>query len=750
MKKKIEDYINKGDYAVLCSSIEEWNAIVDLINKNHVSTTTQPYSKTKSNVLNLQNLRVTIGTGILKSFPNYTIYPASDFLEEEPKFEVGKWYYVELGVHKHYLKFKKINKDNTFIDEKGYIKSLKEWDYGVSIDIEKVTFYRLLTDLSEIQQFLPDGHVDKIVKLISFPLEGCVYDDVNNLDNLSKYLINRPFNRPDNKVVKKDAVGIGWNTTSCWWLMSKTSGKTNYKLSDLESFLPKTEIIPEYVEYIDTKYKGKIVKVEDWCCGSYCKVIFYNGIKEQPFKHLVKPSTKEAYEAQNKPKQLNVKDLIKGEIYVFDINSTKNFISKFDYIESDNYYDSCFIQGNEFDNDPEFATISDIKSIRLATNEEKKWLNTCISQDKFISKEDLHLYDDSGLLIWEIGCYYKLNFTDNTSTYIKLSKKVDDRIYGNEYTDSTGKWYYNEIIWSTKQLKTHEKVDKPDQKIKDMFKKDDYIYVLGGETTTGKNCKDKVLKIESVDLKSLNKPFVTTDYDECGGIYFDEIRMATATEINTLYIHKKEEQDMKSILEEAKERYPIGTKFKCAEGGTECIVTEEQYEDFRYGYIAKDSIEAQGMYYVDYKGKWAEIISLPNEKWIPKIGDWIYAEKEFFDCRNPKYIPLFQLAEISKDNYLRPVVGENSGVSFKNCRPALPHEIPITSNCISYNGEDISKSFEVQQYYEFDGKSFNQDIYIAPITKKTKKLQTITIESTTDLNLNLTKIKSKQIQTIKI
>ncbi len=296
------------------------------------------------------------------------------------------------------------------------------------------------------------------------------------------------------------------------------------------------------------------------------------------------------------------------------------------------------------------------------------------------------------MLIWEIGCYYKLNFTDNTSTYIKLSKKVDDRIYGNEYTDSTGKWYYNEIIWSTKQLKTHEKVDKPDQKIKDMFKKDDYIYVLGGETTTGKNCKDKVLKIESVDLKSLNKPFVTTDYDECGGIYFDEIRMATATEINTLYIHKKEEQDMKSILEEAKERYPIGTKFKSVV--TRNLFTVESHvNEANNSNIAFHTIESNssGNHWgcVYEKGTWAEIISLPNE-------------------------------------------------------------IPITSNCILYNGENISKSFEVSQYYEFDGKSFNQDIYIAPITKKTKKLQTITIESTTDLNLNLTKIKSKQIQTIKI
>lgn len=595
MKRKIEDYINKGEYAVLCSSEEEWNTIVDLINKNHVSTTTQPYSKTKSNVLNLQNLRVTIGTGILKSFPNYTIYPASDFLEEEPKFEVGKWYYVELGVHKHYLKFKKIDKDKAFIDKKGFVDSLKKWDYGVSIDVKKVTFYKLLTDLSEIQEYLPEGHPDKI----------------------------------------------------------------------------KTEIIPEYVKLLPNfdnnntdrifYTKGAIPKMENWSYRSW-KHLF------EIHSTYFKESTKEAFDLQNKPKQLTVNDLIKGEIYVFDISSIKNFISKFDYIESDNYYDSCFIQGDDFDNDPEFATISDIKSIRLATNEEKKWLNTCISQDKFISKEDLHLYDDSGLLIWEIGCYYKLNFTDNTSTYIKLSKKVDDRIYGNEYTDSTGKWYYNEIIWSTKQLKTHEKVDKPDQKIKDMFKKDDYIYVLGGETTTGKNCKDKVLKIESVDLKSLNKPFVTTDYDECGGIYFDEIRMATTTEIDILYIHKK------------------------------------------------------------------------PEEWIPKVGDWCFTTTHYNDEIWYKG-RIWKIGKIDENGFCIPIEnGRLLNQSLKTgFRKALPHEIPITSRCITYNGENFQTTI-----YDFG------DIYIAPITKKTKKLQTITIESTTDLNLNLTKIKSKQIQTIKI
>ena len=310
MKRKIEDYINKGDYAILCSSIEEWNTIVDLINKNHVSTTTQPYSKTKSNVLNLQNLGVTIGTGTLKSFPSYIIYSASDFLEEEFKFEEGKWYYIELGVHKHYLKFKKINKNNAFLDKEGYIKNLKEWGYGCSINIKEVTFYRLLTDLSEIQQYLPPNHPDLIVKLTSFPLEGYVYDDVNNLDNLSKYLVNRPFNTPNNNTVKKNAVGIAWNTTSCWWLKTKTSGKTNYKLSDLESFLPKTEIIPEYVKLLpifDNNNTDRIFYTK----GAIPKM---ENLSYRSWKHLFeihstyfKESTKEAFDLQNKPKQLLIK-----------------------------------------------------------------------------------------------------------------------------------------------------------------------------------------------------------------------------------------------------------------------------------------------------------------------------------------------------------------------------------------------------------------------------------------------------------
>ena len=105
-----------------------------------------------------------------------------------------------------------------------------------------------------------------------------------------------------------------------WWI---NKGFTLYKASD---FLE--EVIPEYVEYIDTKYKGQIVKVEEWTNHNFCCIRFENGQREQPFKDLVKLSTKEAYEAQNKPKQLTVSDLIEGEIY------KTNYKEQGDYIPS--------------------------------------------------------------------------------------------------------------------------------------------------------------------------------------------------------------------------------------------------------------------------------------------------------------------------------------------------------------------------------------------------------------------------------
>jgi hypothetical protein len=96
-------------------------------------------------------------------------------------------------------------------------------------------------NLDQLKQLI--SYKEQKEELKEFPSEGCVYDSVEKLDNLVKYLLNRPLNRTDGKVQKSEAIGIAWNRTSCWWLKTKKSEKTQFKLSDLKHFLSNTKKI---------------------------------------------------------------------------------------------------------------------------------------------------------------------------------------------------------------------------------------------------------------------------------------------------------------------------------------------------------------------------------------------------------------------------------------------------------------------------------------------------------------------------
>ncbi len=208
----------------------------------------------------------------------------------KPQFIVGQWYKIELShTYNHFIKFKSFDNINGYLDNLGYIKDLNKFATGNSLTLKSITKYELLTDLSEIQKFLPLDHPDKQldIKQIQeeckkrFPI-GCKF---KNTEGEEFTLIQ------DHSVYRIVGNNVIWASSGYGYLYDKG------KYAELIE-TPK-EVIPEYVEYINTKYKGKIVKVEDWCCGSYCKVIFYDGTKEQPFKHLVKKSTKSAYDLQN-------------------------------------------------------------------------------------------------------------------------------------------------------------------------------------------------------------------------------------------------------------------------------------------------------------------------------------------------------------------------------------------------------------------------------------------------------------------
>jgi len=95
---------------------------------------------------------------------------------------------------------------------------------------------------------------------------------------------------------------------------------------DVTTLQKKEESIPEYVECIEvptgwsiTK-KGVIYKIDsfDSANGYFILKFDKGGQRVTSEKHCFKPSTKEAYEAQNTPKKLTKEDLVEGEIYFYD------------------------------------------------------------------------------------------------------------------------------------------------------------------------------------------------------------------------------------------------------------------------------------------------------------------------------------------------------------------------------------------------------------------------------------------------
>lgn len=79
--KYIKHYLG-NDYAVYCSSKEQWNQIIDLIREeiDEGIVTTLPYHKIKTNYLNLNHISHAIGVGNKQDYKYYTILNASEFL----------------------------------------------------------------------------------------------------------------------------------------------------------------------------------------------------------------------------------------------------------------------------------------------------------------------------------------------------------------------------------------------------------------------------------------------------------------------------------------------------------------------------------------------------------------------------------------------------------------------------------------------------------------------------------------------
>lgn len=107
---------------------------------------------------------------------------------------------------------------------------------------------------------------------------------------------------------------------------------------------------------------------------------------------IPKVKTKEAYEDQftDKDTKSNVIVLQDGEIYYWETTDKVTYLDKL--VKAENgYFNTCAnidIFKKTFSPDKEQLSVDSMKNLRIATLEEKQWLNDCINANKFVNKEN--------------------------------------------------------------------------------------------------------------------------------------------------------------------------------------------------------------------------------------------------------------------------------------------------------------------------------------------------------------------------
>lgn len=178
----------------------------------------------------------------------------------KPKYEIGKWY--ENYPNDHYLKILKIEgneiKGNAIGSMGTYVE---EWEWNLNTNTGK---HVLLTDLSKIQQYLPDGHPDK-----ELPTEYIVScNDVNSREQV-KNIFKKYYNYELN-------IDTNWKYVICKNDLKRGSQCPNGKA--IEDFIrPGYSSLPvfTYEKWKELFCKEEFVLPENWCVADSEEVTAY-------------------------------------------------------------------------------------------------------------------------------------------------------------------------------------------------------------------------------------------------------------------------------------------------------------------------------------------------------------------------------------------------------------------------------------------------------------------------------------------
>lgn len=136
----------------------------------------------------------------------------------------------------------------------------------------------------------------------------------------------------------------------------------------------------------------------------------------------------------------------------------------------------------------------------------------------------------------------------------------------------------------------------------------DWVRVTTDCYVSHKTTKNPVFQIQSI---SDGNKLHSKETGNAGWIWLKDVVKAEPHEIP---VESKQQSPNLDLLEEAKRRYPVGTEYRCATGGMYDESTVEEDTIWKFWDDECTKIDAMGKYFVYYKGKWAEIVSLPESK----------------------------------------------------------------------------------------------------------------------------------------
>lgn len=259
-----------------------------------------------------------------------TQYKKDNGIVDEIEFEVGKWY----KLNNWYSKFKKLKNKNEFWGEAINTDS----DYHSKDGYLDLNAYtpKLLTDLSEIQQYLPSGHPDLLPKeetmktneLTSLPEKWYIEITKETLNNINKF---RSTQKTMNTNLRESDFDYFANSADKGIAQGHTYKPENYTEITLDQFkkwvlkesIDKIDNIPEYVEcyYSTDKKLLGVYKVDPKSKNDRVILPEFSKLRgtttyDYPMEGSIwkfKISTKEAYDMQNKPKVHNLLDVEVGD-----------------------------------------------------------------------------------------------------------------------------------------------------------------------------------------------------------------------------------------------------------------------------------------------------------------------------------------------------------------------------------------------------------------------------------------------------